>query len=199
MAARKRLLLKCVLPVLLAALLWLLHPLWMTALGSYLVSGEEPAQGDIAVVLAGDYSGHRVIQGAEMVRRGFTGKVLVSGPEGMYGYNEAELAIPLAVRSGYPEFWFIPFPNRSLSTRQEAAAIVPELRRRNVRRCLLVTSNFHTRRAGRLFRAAAPDLEFRVIAAPDVAFRPDQWWHTREGQKRFVMEWMKTVSGWFGV
>ena len=42
-------------------------------------------------------------------------------------------------------------------------------------------------------------MDFRVIAAPDKLFRPDQWWRTREGQKRFVLEWMKTVSSWFGV
>ncbi len=199
MPGRKRLLLKWLIPLLMAAAMWLSHPLWLSALGSYLVRAEAPAPADIAVVLAGDYSGRRILEGAQLVRHGFTGKVLVSGPEGMYGRTEAELAISFATGRGHPESWFIPFPHGALSTREEAAAIVPELRKRNVRSCLLVTSNFHTRRAGGLFRAAAPDLEFRVIAAPDELFRPDRWWRSREGQKRFVLEWMKTVSNWFGI
>lgn len=199
MTGRTRRLLKWTVPALVVAAVWLSYPLWMAALGNYLVRADEPARADIAVVLAGDYFGYRMLEGAELVRQGFTGRILVSGPEGMYGYNEAELAIPFAVRSGYPESWFIPFPHKALSTREEAAIVVPELRKRNVRRCLLVTSNFHTRRAGGIFRAAAPDLEFRVIAAPDKLFRPGEWWRTREGQKRFVLEWMKTVSNWFGV
>jgi uncharacterized SAM-binding protein YcdF (DUF218 family) len=198
-ADRNRFPLRWILAALAAAAVWLAHPLWMTALGSCLVRAEEPFRADIAVVLAGDGYGERVLKGAELVRRGFTGKVLVSGPEGMYGYNEAELAIPFAVGHGYPESWFLPLPNKSLSTREEAAVVAPELRRRGVRRCLLVTSNYHTRRAGRIFRSAAPDVIFRVIAAEDRFFRPDGWWRTREGQKRFVLEWMKTIAGWFGV
>jgi len=196
---RNRFPLKWILAALVAAAVWLSHPLWMTALASCLVRAEEPVRADIAVVLAGDGYGERILKGAELVRQGFTGKVLVSGPEGMYGYNEAELAIPFAVRHGYPESWFVPLPHKALSTREEAAVVVRELRRRGVRRCLLVTSNYHTRRAGAIFRSAAPDLEFRVIAAEDRFFRPDGWWRTREGQKRFVLEWMKTIAGWFGV
>jgi len=186
-------------PLLLAAGIWISHPLWMAAMGRYLVRAEDPATADVALVLAGDFSGNRVLAGAELVRRGFTGTVLVSGPEGLYGLNEAELAIPFAVRAGYPESWFVPLAHSALSTREEAAVAALELQRRRVRRCLLVTSDYHTRRAGGLFRAAAPGVEFRVVAAADPYFRPGGWWNTREGQKRFVLEWMKTVAGWFGL
>ncbi len=177
----------------------LAHPLWMGALGWYLVKAEEPSRADIAVVLAGDGYGNRILKAADLVRRGFTTRVLVSGPDGMYGYDEAELAISFAVHHGNPQSWFIPFPNKTHSTREEAQAIVPELRGLGVRRVLLVTSNYHTRRAGGIYRAEAPELQFLVVAAPDEFFRPGDWWHTREGQKRFVLEWMKTISGWFGI
>jgi uncharacterized SAM-binding protein YcdF (DUF218 family) len=171
----------------------------MTALGRYLVRTDEPFRADIAVVLAGDGYGHRILKGAEMVRQGYTSKVLVSGPMLFNGRSEADLEIPFAVSHGNPESWFVPVPHTSTSTRQEAAAIAPELRRLGVRRCLLVTSDYHTRRAGNVFRAAAPAVEFRVVAAPDEFFRPDGWWRTREGQKCFVMEWMKTITAWFGI
>ena len=175
------------------------HPAWMSALGGYLVKAEAPSRADIAVVLAGDGHGYRVLKAADLVRRGFTTKVLVSGPGGIYGHNEADLAIAFAVRHGNPESWFLPYQVSTNSTRSEAQAIVPGLRRLGARRVILVTSNYHTRRAGSLFREAAPDLEFRVVAADDKFFRPGDWWKSREAQKRFVLEWLKTISGWLGI
>ena len=177
----------------------LAHPLWMRALAWYLVKAEEPSRADIAVVLAGDGYGNRILKAAELVRGGFTTRVLVSGPDGMYDSNEADLAISFAVHRGSPRSWFIPFPIRAYSTREETRAIVPELRRLGARRVLLVTSDYHTRRAVALYRGAAPEMQFRVVPAPDRFFRPDDWWRRREGQKRFVMEWVKTIAGWFGV
>ncbi len=75
---------------------------------------------------------------------------------------------------------------------------MPELRKLGVRRCLLVTSDYHTRRSGRIFRSAAPEIDFRLIAARDEFFRPDDWWRTRQSQKQCVLEWIKTISAWFG-
>jgi len=190
---------KWVIATLLIAGIAAAHPLWLRALGAYLVRADEPVRADTAVVLGGDYYGHRILKAAELVRQGFTGVVLVSSPDGMYGYGEAELAIPFAVRHGYPASWFVALPNKARSTREEGLAVVPELRKRAVRKCLLVTSNYHTRRAAGIFRSAVPEVEFRVIAAQDEFFRPGDWWKTRQGQKQFVLEWLKTVTGWFGI
>ena len=129
------------------------HALWLAALGRALVRAEEPAPADIAVVLAGDFYGHRVLRGAELVRQGFVAKALVSGPAGYYGMHECDPAIAFAVGKGYPPDSFIPLPHNALSTTQEADVIARELRRRNVRRYLLVTSDYHTARAGRIFRS----------------------------------------------
>lgn len=169
------------------------------AMGSYLVSAGPPRKSDIVVVLAGDGFGNRILKGAELVREGYAPKVLVSGPAGNYGFHENDLAIPFAVRAGYPESYFLPFPHDARSTQDEAQAIVPELRRMGDRDILLVTSDYHTRRAGKIFRSAAPDLQFHVVAAGDQFFTPDGWWKNREGRKVFAIEWMKTVSEWFGL
>jgi uncharacterized SAM-binding protein YcdF (DUF218 family) len=178
--------------------LYLTHPIWLEALGAYLVKTDPPAHADVSMVL-GDGTGRRILKAADIVREGLASKVLVSGPAGMYGHNEAELAITFAVRHGNPESWFLPFPLDTHSTREEAQNIVPELRRLGAHQVILVTSNYHTRRAGNLFRAEAPDLQFHVIAADDEFFRPADWWKFREAQERFVLEWMKTISGWFGI
>ena len=185
--------------VVLLALAFATHSWWLAVLGRLLVRDEGPARAEIAVVLAGDYYGHRILRSAELVKQGYVPNVLVSGPNDIYGFDECDLEIPFAMKNGYSQSWFLHAPNQSRSTREEAAAIVPELRRRGVHRFLLVTSDYHTARAARIYRAAAPDLDFRVVAAPDEYFRPDSWWHTREGRKIFLIEWLKTVANMLGM
>ena len=77
--------------------------------------------------------------------------------------------------------------------------LIAELRRLGAHSFLLVTSEYHTRRAGNIFRKVTGDLDMRVIAAPDEYFSPDSWWRNREGQKIVYMEWSKTVASWFGI
>jgi uncharacterized SAM-binding protein YcdF (DUF218 family) len=175
------------------------HSLWLAALGRLLVRDEGPERADIAVVLAGDFSGNRILRAAELVKQGYVPAVLVSGPHMLYDFYECDLEIPFAVKHGYPESWFIRSPNESRSTREEAADILPDLRRRGVHRFLLVTSDYHSARAARIYRAAARDLEFRVVTAADDYFRPDGWWRNREGQKVFFFEWCKTAANLIGL
>jgi len=191
-----------VLAILLAAGV-LARSLWLPALGYALIHDDGPAKADLVVVLGGDYYGRRILKGAELVRQGYAPAALVSGPAGFYGAYECDLAIPFAVRHGYPPEYFIPFPNQALSTREEASLALPELRRRNVRSFLLVTSDYHTARAARLFRAALRAAgggpAMRVVAAPDEFFRPDSWWRSRQAQKTVFTEWCKTIASAFGI
>jgi uncharacterized SAM-binding protein YcdF (DUF218 family) len=150
-------------------------------------------------VLAGDFSGNRILTAADLVRRGFAPQALVSGPSGVYGLYESDLAIQFAVRHGFPESYFIPLPHDARSTREEAVDVLPVLKQRNVRRVDIVTSDYHTRRAGNIFRAQAPGLEIHMVAAPDQYFTPNGWWKNREGRKTFLLEWMKTVATWVGM
>ncbi len=172
--------------------------LWLPLFGYALIRDDGPAKADIAVVLGGDYYGRRILKAADLVREGFVPAALVSGPAGHYGLHECDLAIPFAVRQGYPSEWFIPFPNQALSTEEEARCVLQELRRRGVRSCLIVTSDYHTARSARVYRAAeraargGPALRF--VAAPDEFFRPGSWWRTRESQKVVFFEWSKTIA-----
>jgi uncharacterized SAM-binding protein YcdF (DUF218 family) len=173
--------------------------LWLGALGAYLIKADQPARADYAVVLAGDARGHRIITGAELVRQGYVRKALISGPPGCYGIVESELAVNFAMRKGYPADYFVQFPHHALSTQEEARVLIPELRRLGAHSFLLVTSDYHTRRAGRYFRQLADGLDMRVIAAPDEYFRWNSWWQNREAQKILYMEWSKTVASLFGM
>jgi uncharacterized SAM-binding protein YcdF (DUF218 family) len=176
---------------------------WLPALGYALIHDDGPAKADLVVVLAGDAYGQRILKAAELVRQGYAPAALVSGSPGWYGTHECDLAIPFAVRHGYPPEYFIPFPNEALSTREEAAMALAELRRRKVRSFLLVTSDYHTARAARVYRAALREAgggpAMRMTAAPDQFFRPDSWWRSRQAQKTVFMEWCKTIASAFGI
>ncbi|MBI4876797.1 MAG: YdcF family protein [Acidobacteria bacterium] len=176
-----------------------LHPVLLAAAGSFLVRAEPPVSADAILVVAGDAWGYRIRKGAELARQGFAPRVFVSGPAGMYGTYESDLAIAFAVREGYPSSLFVPLPHDALSTREEARMTAAALRKHGVRSLILVTSDYHTRRAGALFRAAAPEMRMVVVAAPDKFFSAGRWWKTRQGQKCFFFEATKTVAGWFGI
>ncbi|MBZ5634017.1 MAG: YdcF family protein [Acidobacteriia bacterium] len=175
------------------------HEAVLAGLGSYLVNAEAPQKADIALVLAGDGEGNRILAAAQLARRGYVSKVLVSGPSGLYGYHECDLEIPFAVKAGYPESYFLHFENDAKSTQEEALEAIPRLHQLNAHKVLLVTSDYHTRRAGRIYRSAAPDLQFIVVAAPDSSFTAGGWWHNRQGKKIAFIEWVKTVTEWFGI
>ena len=177
----------------------LTHAYWFAALGGYLIHAEGPSPADMIVVLAGDFLGNRIVTAGDLVHRGLAPQALVSGPGDVYGLRESDLAIAFAVRHGFPESYFLPFPNDAKSTTAEADVLIPELRKLHAHRIEIVTSNFHTRRAGNIYRSRASDLEFHVVAAPDPYFSPDGWWKNREGRKTFLVEWEKTVATWLGM
>ncbi len=150
------------------------------------------------VELGGDDHGNRILTAARLVKEGYAPKVLVSGPA-YFDRHESDLAIEFATRHGYPADWFISFPIRGTSTREEAREIVPELDRLHVGRFIIVTSNYHTRRAANVYSRLVPRERFRVVAAPDWIFRPEDWWRSREGQKQCFWEWSKTLANWAGL
>ena len=177
--------------------------LWLPVLGYALVHDDGPAKADIAVVLGGDYWGYRIRKAAQLVREGYVPAVLVSGPVGFYGLHECDLAIPFAVRLGFPAEWFIPLAHSAVSTKEEARVVLAELRRRGVHSFLLVTSNYHTARARRDYAAAERAMgggpSMRVVAAPDRFFRPESWWRSREAEKIAFNEWTKTLASALGI
>jgi uncharacterized SAM-binding protein YcdF (DUF218 family) len=185
--------------VLLAGILAVTHNTWLRWLGEYLTYSEPPCKADMIVVLAGDWFGNRIMKTAQLIQEGWAPKAMVSGAGDAYGHNEGDLAIEFVARKGYPADKFVNFPSEAHSTQAEADYLVPQLRRLGVHRFILVTSNFHTRRAAEIFRKVAPDLPFCVVASPDVNFSPDGWWHNREGRKTAFQEWLKTLAHVFGI
>lgn len=173
------------------------EPLLRTSF-DFLNAGQPPEKADLAVVLAGDGTGLRILKAAELVRDGYVPAALISGPSSDYEVPECDLAISLAVRRGFPESYFQHLHKDNSSTEEESRDVLAELRARGVHKVLIVTSGYHTRRAGRYYRNLT-DIRAVMVAAPERYAERDTWWRNREGRKRIFLEWTKTVTTPFGV
>lgn len=149
------------------------------------------------MVLGGDFWGRRVVEGAELGMRGYAPHVMISGPDyRWYGivYPEGELATRFLVDKGYPRSLFWTFAHHAASTIDEAKVLAPELKRLKVKRVLIVTSNYHSRRASLVYHAALPSIEIRVIGVPEGGFQPESWWKTSLGRHLARSEWTKIMG-----
>lgn len=169
-----------------------------TMAGAFLVRDEPPVKAEAALVLGGDGSGERTLKAAQLARAGWVPVVYLSGTQTLVGYESDDM-LAYAVKNGFPKSMFKEIHHREKSTKAEAVVVTAELRRLGIRNILLVTSLYHTRRAYYLFHRAAPDMEIHTVAAPDPDFTPDGWWKSREGQKVFALEWVKTLAAWMKI
>jgi uncharacterized SAM-binding protein YcdF (DUF218 family) len=186
--------------VVVASVAFMSRSIWLKAIGEVLVRDEAPVRADAMIVLAGDFRGDRVLKACELARQGYAPVIIVSGPTSFYGVNEADLAIRFATEHGCPAEVLKAFRFVAYSTSEEARKFQPELERREIHSVLVVTSNYHSARAGRtLERQFGNRIGVRMIAAPDKFFAADNWWKTREGQKTVFFEYSKTIASIVGL
>lgn len=162
-------------------------------LGNYLVCSDAPQSADLILVLAGDFYGPRVVQAAELARRGYAPKVLISGTP-YQDTTEGEAAIAFLAQQGYRTDSFETFLHHSRSTIEEAIALCPELQRRRTRRVILVTSNYHSRRAAMVFRLLCRHIRFTSMPAADPHYHADRWWADESSRKLCFSEWAKIAG-----
>jgi len=175
-------------------------PSLLNQAGTLLVEDDGPQKAQAIVVLGGDGFGTRIVKAAELAQAGYAPVVIVDGPRALMG-DESGTTIAYAESKGFPGSLFhgLRLPPNIDSTRDEGAFVGKYLKEHRVRKILLVTSNYHTHRAALLFRRENPGLWVVAIGAPDPNFTPNTWWQSREGQKTFFFEWMKTFAAWFGI
>lgn len=181
------------------AVLWFFPSILLVPLGKLLIETDPIERCDCLFVLAGDARGQRILRAAELYREGLASQVFVSGPEGNYGFTEDQLAIPFAKKKGAADVPFVGMPNKGKSTATEGQDVLSRLQAAGCRSVLVVTSNYHTKRSGRILRRVWPDMQVRMAAAPTEDFDPERWWRDRNHQKTFFFEWAKTVADWIGL
>jgi uncharacterized SAM-binding protein YcdF (DUF218 family) len=172
------------------ALLYVARRPLMRFAGQEWVVDTPPQPSDAIIVLGDDnYAGDRATRAAELYKAGMAPLVVASGHLLRPYVGIAEMISRDLEARGVPPASVLKFPHRAANTREEAEALKGLVVSRGWKRILVVTSNYHTRRARFIFGRVFPtDVTVRVIAAPDSEFNPDRWWKTRLGQKIFLTE-----------
>lgn len=178
---------------------WLFPRQILGPVGTFLDVGVAPVKAEAAVVLAGGWTGERVLKAGELVKQGHVPYALLSSPTAYYGRRECDYALPFAMEHGYPAESFICVPVKAFSTDEESVEMIAELRRRHIKRVLLVTVSSHTRRAKGFFSQHAPEMEFIPISAASPEFVLSHWYEQRQGRKAIFLEWTKYITSRFGI
>ena len=161
--------------------------------GRFLVV-DEPEKSDAILVLAGE-SYNRPMLALDLLERGYAPRIVMDVPaaERIYQWTAPELAQRWV--QGLPQANSISIcPIHGLSTRDESHEAENCMARAGgVHKVLIVTSDFHTRRARSVFQHEIPGLEFNIAAAHNPAEFGVLWWRQREWAKTNLYEWMRLM------
>lgn len=176
--------------VALCALVYLVrHPIMRYAAESWVV--DEPAAHADAIVVLGDdnFYADRATHAAELYRQGVAGIVVGSGRRLRPNAGVSELMEHDLVERGVPRDKIVRFAHDADSTAEEAALLAHFAQTRKWKSVLVVTSNYHTRRARYILgKAFPPGIAVSVASARDGDFDPERWWEKRKSVKIFARE-----------
>lgn len=178
-----------------------LNSLWLGALGRFLVHEDDLAKSDAVVVLnTGVEIYPRLMQAAEIYRGGWAQQVVVNGNRKSDELRKLE---NMGFEPGCP--WYenhfrilslLGVPRQRIraisaenayDTISEAVAVGEKLADSGIRSVLIVTSKYHSRRAGYIWkRLFGERLSVRMVAAQSDPFAAGGWW--KEGRQiRWVL------------
>lgn len=165
------------------------HPILRFA-GRFWVVDDGPAYSDAIIMLSDDnYNGDRAARAAELFKAGWAPRVVASGRFLRPYASIAELEEHDLKSDGVPQDAIIRFEHHAANTKEEAEALRQLILQRGWKRILLVTSNYHTRRARYICARTFPaGTVLRVVSARDSEYDPDHWWETRQGIVIFTHE-----------
>jgi uncharacterized SAM-binding protein YcdF (DUF218 family) len=165
------------------------HPLLRLA-GGFWVVDDTPKPSDAIVMLSDDnFQADRAARAAELYKAGWAPRVIASGRLLRSYAGIAELEEHDLEAGGVPEGAIVKLPASDRNTREECTGIGQFAAAHGWKRILLVTSNYHTRRARYICSRVLPSgTTLLVSAARDADYDPDNWWHTRQGTKIFFGE-----------
>lgn len=151
---------------------------------------------DVAIVLVGGFSDVRLQRGLDLLQKGFTRELILDGSSQiLLGRKYFEYAqdyvqtLPPGVREHVHVCSFA-----GDSTKVELRGIWPCVKAIDpkVSKVVVVTSQYHTRRALSIAKRLFPQYAWTASAAPDPEFGVD-WWHQREWAKICITEWEKLL------
>jgi uncharacterized SAM-binding protein YcdF (DUF218 family) len=162
----------------------------LQAIGDFLVVRDPLTRADAVIAISGDGTGERARAAARLVLGGYGEWLIVSGP-GSAARHMMEAAVDEGLRRER-----ILIEGRSESTLDNARHTAELMVRRGLRRAIVVTSTYHSRRTAWIFRSEfiPRRLDVRVMAVDNTYFNMNQWW-TREVERTFVLREYTKLAG----
>jgi uncharacterized SAM-binding protein YcdF (DUF218 family) len=179
----------------LLALAWHFRAPLLTGIAKAWVVNDPPSHSDAIVVLGGGLQ-TRPFEAARLYREGYAPKVLVASPErkptdklGITA-SDAEVTKQILLQQGVPAQSIIQFGNEVSSTFEEALALRDWIRKTSVKKLLIVSDPFHTRRVRWLFRKelATTGAQILTVVAQPLKYDASDWWQTEQGLIEFQNE-----------
>jgi len=166
---------------------------WFAANAGRILVIDAPERSDVILVLAGE-TDQRPTTGLRFLNQGYGRRVVIDVPAAVKIYETTQVELAEKYVRDLPQAGSIRVcPIEGLSTRDEAHDAEQCLAGESGNRILLVTSDFHTRRALITFRHEIRTKTFSVAAAHDEAQFGPRWWTHREWSKTCFYEWLRLL------
>jgi uncharacterized SAM-binding protein YcdF (DUF218 family) len=176
--------------LLLCGLVFILLP------GGFLVVNN-PEKSDVIVVLAGTAGDLRYFHGMELLRAGYAHHLVLDYLSGeMYGRSMPDLAREFVAQTAGPYAAQVSVcPMDGDSTKDEAPQVNGCFQHLNPppRSAIIVTDDYHTRRALSIFRNRLPQYRWTAGATKNDFLFGEPWWKQREWAKTYLTEWQKLI------
>ena len=154
---------------------------------------DAPQHADVIVVLAGETE-RRPALALELLKQGYAPHMIIDVPAWSHLYNVSEIDVARSYIQTLPQAAVIEVcPIEGLSTLAESADVERCLTGKPPSRVLIVTSDFHTRRALSIFRHQMPEKSFSIAAAHDDRQFGTRWWTHRQWAKVCLEEWLRLI------
>jgi hypothetical protein len=154
---------------------------------------DAPQPSDLILVLAGE-TDRRPTHALELLDQGYGRRVMIDVSADAKIYDSTQVQLAEKYIQGLRQAASVGICRiEGLSTREEAHDVEKCLAGEEGRRILIVTSDFHTRRAISIFRQEIRGRSFSVAAARDGTQFGTRWWTHRQWAKTCLDEWMKLM------
>ncbi len=160
--------------------------------GGFLVV-DAPRPSDVILVLAGE-TDRRPARALQLLGQGYGRRIVLDVPTNAKLYEFTQIQLAEKYIQDLPQAASVSIcPIEGLSTKDESKDAERCIARVGGKSVLIVTSDFHTRRALSVFRREIPGHEYSVAASREETQFGVRWWRHRQWAKTFVDEWLRLI------
>jgi uncharacterized SAM-binding protein YcdF (DUF218 family) len=150
---------------------------------NFLIVDEQPKPADAIIILSGGTD--RVQHGVNLFKAGYADKIILTGS---VARNMNKQVKALGVTADH-----VLLEERSHTTNQNAIYSLQIMQSQGYKSAIVVTSPYHTRRSGLIFRHQFKGLDVTVSAAPYDPSLTRYWWKDRKLAAAVTQEYLKLV------